>query len=64
MKKNQLVNVALGEKVSALRTEEYFAERAAKRVIKKARQVLKRAGKGNPAVPGDEPVPKRVRPRR
>jgi hypothetical protein len=58
---NQLINVALGEKVSALRTEEYFAERAAKGVIKKARQVLKRAGKGNSPVPGDEPV---VRPRR
>jgi hypothetical protein len=27
---NQLINVAAAEKVSALRTEEYFAERAAK----------------------------------
>ena len=27
---NQLINVAVAEKVSALRTEEYFAERAAK----------------------------------
>lgn len=61
---NQLINVALGEKVSALRTEEYFAERAAKGVIKKALQVLKRTGKGNPPVPGDEPVSKRVRRRR
>jgi len=27
---NQLINVAVAEKVSALRTEEYFADRAAK----------------------------------
>jgi hypothetical protein len=27
---NQLINVAVAEKVSALRTEEYFAERAAR----------------------------------
>ena len=48
----------------ALGTEEYFAERVAKGVIKKALHVLERAGKGNPPVPGDEPVPKRVsRPR-
>jgi predicted XRE-type DNA-binding protein len=61
---NQLVNVAPGRKVSAPRTEEYFAERAAKGVIKKALQVLERAGTGNPPVPGDEPVAKRVRRRR
>ena len=40
---NQLINVAVAEKVSALRTEEYFAERARKGDIKKALQVLKRA---------------------
>ena len=51
---NQLINVAVAEKVSALRTEEYFAERAAKGDIKKALQVLKRSGKGNTPVPGDE----------
>jgi hypothetical protein len=32
---NQLINVAVAEKVSALRTEEYFAERAARGDIKK-----------------------------
>jgi HicB-like protein involved in pilus formation len=51
---NQLINVAVAEKVSALRTEEYFAERAARGDIKKALQVLKRAGKGNAPVLGDE----------
>jgi hypothetical protein len=50
--------------VSALRTEEYFAERAAKGVIKKAFQVLKRAGKGHPPIAGDELPLKRTRRRR
>jgi hypothetical protein len=51
---NQLINVAVAEKVSILRTEEYFAERAAHGDLKKALQVLKRAGRGNPPLPGDE----------
>jgi hypothetical protein len=42
---NQLINVAVAEKVSALRTEEYFAERARQSDLKKAFQVLKWAGK-------------------
>jgi len=60
---NQLINVAVAEKVSALRTEEYFAERAAKADIKKALRVLRRAGKGNAPVPGDE-RPQKTTPRR
>lgn len=51
---NQLINVAVAEKLSALRTEDYFRERAARANIKKAKDVLKRAGKGMPSVPGDE----------
>ena len=61
---NQLINVAVAEKVSALRTEEYFAERAAKGDIKKALQVLKRSGQGNPPVAGDELPLKRPHRRR
>jgi hypothetical protein len=61
---NQLINVALAEKVSALRTEEYFAERAARANVKKALQVLKRAGQGNSPVDGDELSDKKRRPRR
>ena len=61
---NQFINVAVAEKVSALRTEEYFAERAAKSDIKKALQLLKLAGKGNPPVAGDELPVKRTRRRR
>jgi hypothetical protein len=51
---NQLINVAVAEKVSALRTEEYFAERAAGGDVKKALNVLKRAGRGQPPLAGDE----------
>ena len=51
---NQLINVAVAEKVSALRTEEYFAERAAKGDVKRVLQMLKRAGKGNTPASGDE----------
>lgn len=61
---NQLINVAVAEKVSALRTEEYFAERAAKGDIKKAFAMLKRAGKGNAPVVGDELSVRRSRRRR
>lgn len=51
---NQLINVAVAEKLSALRTEDYFRERAARASIKKAKGVLERAGKGRPPLPGDE----------
>src|SRR5262245_23716644 len=51
---NQLINVAVAEKLSALRTEEYFAERAARGDLKRALGILKRAGVGNPPVTGDE----------
>lgn len=55
---NQLINVAVAEKVSALRTEEYFAERGARGSVAKALKVLKRAGAGKPPIEGDE-LPKR-----
>lgn len=61
---NQLINVAVAEKVSALRTEEYFAERAARGDIKRALQVLKRAGKGSTPVPGDQLLQKTLRRRK
>jgi hypothetical protein len=51
---NQLINVAVAEKLSALRTESYFRERAARADIPRALQVLGRAGKGNPPMKGDE----------
>jgi hypothetical protein len=50
---NQLINVAVAEKLSALRTEKYFAERAARANVAKALGILKRAGVGNPPTEGD-----------
>jgi hypothetical protein len=51
---NQLINVAVAEKLSALRTEEYFRARASRGDIEKAKRTLKRAGRGKPPMPGDE----------
>jgi hypothetical protein len=50
---NQFINVAVAEKLSALRTESYFAERAARADIPQALDILKRAGIGNPPDRGD-----------
>jgi hypothetical protein len=51
---NQLINVAVAEKVSALRTEDYFAERAGRGDVRKALSILKRAGVSQPPVEGDD----------
>jgi hypothetical protein len=51
---NQLINVAVAEKVSALRTQSYLAERAARADVPKALRVLERAGVGHPPMKGDE----------
>lgn len=51
---NQLINVAVAEKLSALRTESYMAERAARADLPKALRVLKRAGVGRRPMKGDE----------
>jgi len=56
---NQLINLAVAEKVSVLRTGEYFAERAACGNVAEALRVLVRAGAGNPPLAGDE-LPKRI----
>jgi hypothetical protein len=51
---NQLINVAVAEKLSALRTDDYFRERAARADMAKALEILNRAGAGNPPMKGDE----------
>lgn len=51
---NDLINVAVAEKLSALRAEAYFAARAARADIPKALAILSRAGRGNPPMEGDE----------
>lgn len=51
---NQLINVAVAEKLSALRTDDYFRERSKRGDPQKAIEILKRAGRGNPPIHGDE----------
>jgi len=51
---NQLINVAVAEKISALRTEEYFRERGRRADRAETLRILDRAGKGNAPMPGDE----------
>jgi hypothetical protein len=51
---NQLINVAVAEKLSALRTEDYFRERSSRANVTKAKRILKRAGRGRPPVAGDD----------
>ena len=54
---NQLITLALAEKISAMRTEEYFEERAKRADPAKVRRILARMGKGNPPMEGDELPP-------
>ena len=51
---NQLINVAVAEKLSALRTDDYFRVRSARGNVAKAKRILKRTGTGKSPVPGDE----------
>lgn len=51
---NKFINVAVAEKISALRTEDYFRERAGRADIAGAKRILKRAGKGKAPLAGDE----------
>ena len=51
---NQLITLALAEKVSALRTSEYFEERARRANPAKVRQILARVGKRMTPMEGDE----------
>ena len=50
---NQFINVAVAEKLAALRTEAYFRERAARADIPGALKILDRLGIGGPPIPGD-----------
>ena len=50
---NQFINVAVAEKLAALRTARYFQERAARADLAVFDQLLARAGEGPPR-PGDE----------
>ena len=50
---NQLINVAVAEKLSALRTRAFFRARTRYANIPEAIEILGRLGKGNPPVKGD-----------
>ena len=50
---NQFINVAVAEKLAALRTARYFQERAARADLAVFDQLLARAGE-EPPRPGDE----------
>lgn len=51
---NQLINVAVAEKLSALRTEQYFQDRARHADRAKTLKILERAGKDTSLKEGDE----------
>jgi hypothetical protein len=54
---NQLINVAVAEKVSALRTVDYFRERGRRVDRAETLRILDRAGKGNAPLEGDQLPP-------
>jgi len=51
---NQFINVAVAEKLSAMRTEEYLRTRAARADLSRAKKILEKSGQGHTALPGDE----------
>ena len=51
---NQLITIALAEKISAMRTEQYFTERAMRADHSKVTRILSRLGKENSPVEGDD----------
>ena len=51
---NQFINVAIAEKLSAIRTEAFFHERASRADLPKTLRMLKRIGKKHAPRKGDE----------
>lgn len=51
---NQFINVAVAEKLSALRTADYFRERAARVDLEAAWALVEQAGTDEPPREGDE----------
>jgi hypothetical protein len=51
---NQFIAIAVAEKISALETEDFFAERANQADLGRFRKLLRRPG-GEVPRPGDEP---------
>ena len=53
---NQFINVAVAEKIAALRTADYFRERARRANLSGALALLDRLGRDDPPQSGDELV--------
>ena len=51
---SEFVNVAVAERVGALRTARFFAERAARADVASAIELLRHLGAANEPLPGDE----------
>jgi hypothetical protein len=51
---NQLINVAVAEKLSALRTQAFFRARTRDANVPEAIEILNRLGRGNPPAKGDK----------
>lgn len=51
---NQLINVAVAEKLAVARTREFFSKYTRGADIQRALDLLDRAGADNPPMPGDE----------
>jgi len=56
---NQFINVAVAEKISALRTADFFRDRSRRADVKGALDLLDRFGGDEPPRPGDELEPVR-----
>jgi hypothetical protein len=51
---NQFINVAVAEKIAALKTAEFFSERSERADVVRALEILKRSGKAGRVRKGDE----------
>jgi hypothetical protein len=54
---NQFINVAVAEKISAIRTIDYIKDRAKKGDVRRAIELLERMGTDEPPQEGDEIPP-------
>jgi hypothetical protein len=51
---NQLINVAVAEKLAVTRTLEFFQRYTRDADVARAKEILNNTGTGNPPMPGDE----------
>jgi hypothetical protein len=59
---NQLINVAVAEKLAVTRTMEFFQRYTRNANVAGAKEILEKAGAGTPPMPGDE-LPRGRKPR-